>query len=112
MGADQGTGPMRSRGGIRMAGLRTMHDIRTLRSVVTRGMPTSEGAVFLQLHRLASEKLRLDREAELWMRKKERIEKRLAEIQQQMDRLRQVSPGVPERAEGQRSAWRQVDVEY
>jgi hypothetical protein len=76
-----------------MAGLKTMHDVRTLRSVVTRSAPTSDGALFLLLHRLASEKLRLEREVDLWLRKKERLEKRLMEIEQQVEHLKQVRPG-------------------
>ncbi len=97
-----------------MAGLKTMHDVRSLRSVATRAIPTSEGAVFLQLHRLASEKLRLEREVELWQRKKDRIEKRLAEIEQQMEGLRDVCPSitVESRINSPKSTWRQVTLEY
>lgn len=97
-----------------MAELRTMQDIRTMRSVSTRAIPTSEGAIFLQLHRLASEKLRLDREVELWLRKKERIEKRLGEIEQQMENLRQLcrSVTVESRVNRPKTALRRVTLEY
>ncbi len=97
-----------------MAGPKTMHDVRTARSVATRAMPTSEGAIFLQLHRLASEKLRLEREVELWLRKKERIEQRMGEIEQQMERLRPICSGVTieSRINAPKKAWRQVTVEY
>lgn len=97
-----------------MAGPKTMHDIRSARSIATRAMPTSEGAIFLQLHRLASEKLRLESEAELWLRKKERIEKRLGEIEQQMERMRLLCPTVTVESRINRptKAWRQVTVEY
>ncbi|MBI4317320.1 MAG: hypothetical protein HY675_02425 [Chloroflexi bacterium] len=97
-----------------MAGPKTMHDIRSLRSVATRAIPTSEGAVFLQLHRLASEKLRLEREVELWQRKKDRIEKRLIELEQQMENLRAFAPSliVEEKVNRPRTAWRQVTLEY
>ncbi len=97
-----------------MAGPRTMHDIRSARSIATRAMPTSEGAIFLQLHHLASEKLRLENEAELWLRKKERIEKRLGEIEQQMESMRLRCPGitVKSRINQPKHAWTQVTVEY
>ena len=97
-----------------MAGLRTMHDIRSLRSVTTRSLPLSESAVFLQLHRLASDKLRLEHEVELWLRKKERLEKRMTEIEQQMDNLRRTSPGVTveSRASAPQRPYRQVTLEY
>ncbi|MBI2863116.1 MAG: hypothetical protein HYX94_00950 [Chloroflexi bacterium] len=97
-----------------MAGLRTMHDIRTLRSVVTRAVPASEGAVFLQLHRLASEKLRLERQVEIWQRKQERIEKRLTEIEQQMENLRHSdrSVTVESKINRPKKALRQITLEY
>ena len=97
-----------------MTGPKTMHDVRSLRSVASRAIPTSEGAVFLQLHRLASEKLRLEREVDLWLRKKERIEIRLSEIEHQMDNLRNLCPNltVETRVTSPRKSWRQVTLEY
>jgi len=97
-----------------MAGPRSMHDIRSIRSVATRAIPTNEGAIFLQLHRLASEKLRLEREVELWLRKKERLEKRLGEIEQQMENLRSLGPGVQieSRLNSPKRDWHQVTLEY
>lgn len=97
-----------------MADPKTMHDVRTLRSVAGRASPTDEGAVFLQLHRLASERLRLEREAELWLRKKDRIEKRLAEIEQQMEGLRSLGTGlrVESRVNDPKPALRRLTLEY
>ncbi|MBI4498612.1 MAG: hypothetical protein HY689_12005 [Chloroflexi bacterium] len=98
-----------------MAGPKTMHDIRTLRSVASRALPTSEGALFLQLHRLASEKLRLEREVELWLRKQERIHRRLGELERQMEHLRQLCPSLSAEAKAtppQRGGWRHVTLEY
>ena len=69
-----------------MPGPRTMHDIRTLRGIGSRVPTMSESATYLQMHRLASEKLRLEREDELWARKRERIARRLAEIEQELKR--------------------------
>lgn len=92
---------------------RTMHDIRTLRSVPSRAAPSNEGAMFLQLHRLASEKLRLEREVELWLRKKERIEKRLSEIEHQMESMRRASHTyVESRVSQPKRGWREVTLEY
>lgn len=97
-----------------MASPRTLHDIRTLRSVATRLAPSNESAIWLRLHRLASEKLRLEREAELWQRKRQRIEQRLSEIEQQMQDLRGLSPGVAVecRASGAKRSLRHVTLEY
>ncbi|MCL4546070.1 MAG: hypothetical protein M1118_16015 [Chloroflexi bacterium] len=100
-----------------MTSIRTMHDIRTVRSVATRALPNSDGAVFLQLHRLVSEKQRLEREIELWRRKRERVEQRICEIEQQMEHLHALWPGVasPDRLApmgGARKAWHSVTLEY
>ena len=97
-----------------MVGPKTMQDIRTLRSIATRALRTSEGAIFLQLHRLASEKLRLEREVALWLRKQERIEQRLAEIEQQMAHLRQLCPSMTaeSRVHTPQQVWHQVALEY
>ncbi|MCL4464484.1 MAG: hypothetical protein M1401_20515 [Chloroflexi bacterium] len=100
-----------------MAALKTMHDIRTSRSIARGTATESEGAVYLQLHRLASEKLRLERETEQWQLKKERIEKRMCEIEQQMESLRSLRPGLaPDvqevRAEPPKKGYRQVTLEY
>ena len=53
-----------------MAALKTMHDLRNARNLA-RGTDTDgESAVYFQLHRLASEKLRLERESEQWQLKR------------------------------------------
>lgn len=97
-----------------MASAKTMRDVRTMRSIATRRAPMTEGAVFLQLHRLCSEKLRLEREATLWLRKKERIEQRLGEIEQQMETLRRLgqSAAATPGAGGPKKAWQHVTLEY
>ncbi len=97
-----------------MADPKTMHDVRSIRSVSTRAMPSSEGAIFLQLHRLASEKLRLEREVELWLRKKDRIEARLNEIEHQMEALRGVCPriAVESRVTERKQALCELVLEY
>ncbi|MBI4493348.1 MAG: hypothetical protein HY690_11225 [Chloroflexi bacterium] len=97
-----------------MARIKTMQDVHTLHSVPGRAMPTDEGAVFLQLHRLANEKLRLEREVELWLRKKERIEQRMREIEQQMESLRQLAPSmtVESTVRSPKQSWRRMTLEY
>lgn len=91
-----------------------MHDIRTMRSVATRAGPGTESAAFLQLYRLASERLRLEREVALSLRKKERVEQRLGEIERQMESLRRPGPGITTEARATRPgiAWREITLEY
>ena len=96
-----------------MADLKTMHDVRTMRSIASRAIPENEGAIFLRLHRLTSEKLRLEREAESWQRKKERIETRLREIEQQMGQLRQLNQQTRVEVPGHaRPPWQEIVIEY
>ena len=97
-----------------MPGPRTMHDIRTLRSVAAQRAATDERAAFGQIHRLACEKHRLERELEFWLSKKQRIELRLAEIEQQMRTLSSASfPAVNgSRAPAAPPGWREVTLEY
>lgn len=98
-----------------MVGVKTVHDVRSLRNLNTRGVPTSESIVYLQLHRLASEKLRLEDAVEALVFKKQSYEKRLGEIEQQMDTLRRSCP-TGQATESTESSpgknWQQVVVEY
>lgn len=61
-----------------MTTLRSMQDLRTIRSVRTR--PRGEVQSYLEMHRYAEERKRLERELEMWMQKIERIQRRLEEL--------------------------------
>lgn len=97
-----------------MAIPRTVHDIRTARSIPARVSSASEQEAYARLSLLATEKHRLMDERKIWERKLERIEKRVREIDQQMDQLgHQVSEinkqGV---ASSSRALWHEVELSY
>jgi hypothetical protein len=68
---------------------RTAQDIRPSRGVPTRAGLDSEQASYARLSQLAKERHHLLGEQKVWQRKLERIAKRLAEIDEQMNALRQ-----------------------
>jgi chromosome segregation ATPase len=68
---------------------RTAQDIRPSRSVPARAGRDSEQASYARLSQLAKEKHHLLGEQEVWQRKLERITKRLCEIDEQMNALRE-----------------------
>ncbi len=93
---------------------RTVHDIRTARSLPARAGPGSEPDAYVRLSQLASEKHRLMGEQELWQRKLERITKRLREIDLHMDRLRRQVSEIHDE-QGSRSPerlWREIELPY
>jgi predicted nuclease with TOPRIM domain len=59
---------------------KSLHDLRTMRSVKTR--PIGEVQAFIEMNRLTAEAKRLEHELEMWTQKVERIQKRLHEIEQ------------------------------
>ena len=63
---------------------RTFRDIKTIRSVKKNRGPLKPEAVFLEMHSLAQEKHRLEREEEIWQTKVDQISRRLREIEHQM----------------------------
>lgn len=95
-------------------GVKTMHDVRTMRSIAARMAAMPEDKILLQLHRLAAEKLRIGREADLWLRKKAQVEHRLREIEEQMASLRQLSPRAASESlvSKPQTTWQQVTIEY
>lgn len=70
-----------------MADLRTMHDVRSVRDISTQASLARGGSIFLELHRLSSESIRLERQITLWDRKQQRALIRIQEIEQQMKLL-------------------------
>lgn len=96
-----------------MLKLKTMADIRSIRSVGSSAVPRGQPAALLQMHRLATERHRLEHEMEMWARKREQIERRLTEIEQQLEPLRQVATHTEEtKRTGPGAALREMILEY
>jgi hypothetical protein len=72
--------------------LRGVADARTVQSLPVRVGPGGEREVYAQLAQLARERQRLAGEQDLWQRKLERITRRLAEIDSQIQRLDHHTP--------------------
>jgi Skp family chaperone for outer membrane proteins len=68
-----------------------MRDVRSMHSVVKRGGPTSETGAYVDMHRLMTEKERLERELGMWQANVQRIEARLADIDNQMKQLNEIA---------------------
>lgn len=77
-----------------MARPKTTHDTRATRNVDIYTTPTIEEVVSLHLQRLTSEKARIEKQIELWLRKEARLRARLAEIARQIEELHAVCPRV------------------
>lgn len=72
--------------------LRGMHDIRSMQSVArSSGGPMDGRAAYVDLHRLMTEKARLERELTMWQAKVQRIQARLADIETQMQQLDEIT---------------------
>lgn len=80
-----------------MAAPRTMHDVRTLRKLPSPMGLRSEQSRALQLHRLALERKRLDRELDLVRQRQRTVEVRLREVDAQIADLeaRLISRSAP-----------------
>lgn len=72
---------------------RSLRDTPTIRSVLTSPLSRlAGGSAYLQLYQLSTERHRLEREAEEWERRRERIAQRLGQIEEQMRRLAALVP--------------------
>jgi hypothetical protein len=72
--------------------LRGVADARTVQSLPVRVGPGGEREVYARLAQLARERQRLAGEQDLWQRKLERITRRLAEIDSQIQHLDRHTP--------------------
>jgi hypothetical protein len=66
--------------------LKTLGDIRTVVSTHTRSVPRHKGSTYLDILALGMEKLRLETQLTWAARRRERMERRLNEIQEVMSR--------------------------
>jgi chromosome segregation ATPase len=98
-----------------MTTLRGMHDIRSMHSVARRGIPMDGQAAYVDMHRLMTEKNRLERELGMWQANVQRIQARLADIDNQMKQLDEITAREREKrngAEEEGPAWQEMTVTY
>ena len=97
---------------------KSLGDIKTMRSINSHRGPMTVEAAFLQLHSLAKEKHRMEKEAQFWERKSRQIRKRLEEIGQQMESLKKIAKSTTESSgamKGQTSfltKWKEMTLNY
>ena len=112
-----------------------MRDVPTMQAIYTRNQKRSREQMVTEFARLEHEKARLERELQLWTKKKAVTEEALAKVQSELDDIQQdLMPAPPDgevrnpvrrrtsqqapagdeddaQADG-RPAWREIAVEY
>jgi len=71
--------------------LKGMRDVPSMRTVIGRSRPSGEQAIYVDLHRLVTEKARLEGELAMWQANVQRIQGRLADIATQMQQLDEIA---------------------
>lgn len=97
--------------------LRGMKSVRSMRDVqVNSAGPPDEQSIHIGLHRMLTEKARLERELQMWLANIERINTRLADLNQQITQSRNAANEMAARAdETGRSAqnpWDEMTLTY
>jgi chromosome segregation ATPase len=106
--------------------LKSLGDIRTTISTHARSTPRQGGSTYLQVYLLDMERQRLQTELLLLTRRQRRLDARLAEIREEMERLKQeagsssgLSPATPMVGKGSAEnnpsggqRWREMTVGY
>jgi len=82
------------RGATELSGLR---EIRTMHSSQKRSIPRAQSSVYLDMYMLRKEKERLEKKACILDKRKKAIQKRLDEINAEMDKLQKTEARRPER---------------
>ncbi len=107
--------------------LKSLSDIRTIISTHTRSVPRHKGSNYLDILSLGMEKQRLEAELEWLSKRQRRIEGRLAEIRENMEKLLtnvgEESPSCPsaptstenhtrEHSGSLATKWKKMTIEY
>ena len=71
--------------------LKGMRGVPSMRTVIGRSRPSGEQAIYVDLHRLVTEKARLEGELAMWQANVQRIQGRLADIEAQMQQLDEIA---------------------
>jgi predicted nucleic acid-binding Zn-ribbon protein len=102
------------RGATELSGLR---DIRTLHSSKKRSIPRVQSSAYLDLYMLQKEKDRLEKEVHIVDKRKKNIQKRIEEINTEMDKLekaeamkREATPEGFKKSSGK--DWKKIPLKY
>lgn len=96
---------------------KSMRHARGMRDVVaTTAGPADEQTLHIELHRLLTEKARLESELQMWMANVDRIKNRLSEIELQANQVRAAANEMAARANGddksQTAPWDEMPFTY
>ncbi len=93
---------------------KTFRDIKTIRSVRVKCGPIKDASRFLELHGLAKEKQRLEKEGEIWQVKVNQAKKRVREIEVQMRAIEKTDgiTKIKQETFGPSSKWKEMDISY
>lgn len=98
--------------------IKSLRDVRTGITAHARSRPKQKGSTYLEVYLLGRERQRLETEVTLLAKRKRRVEERLGELRQAMDRLlsqgQGETPPDEERASpgGPSHQWKRMAVEY
>ena len=99
--------------------LRGMHDVRSMCTAIGHSHPTGGQGTYLDMHLLMNEKARLERELAMWQANVQRIQKRLADIEAQMQQLAEVAARERQERDGtgrdkpaDRPPWEEMTLTY
>jgi len=94
--------------------MRNARGMRDISAVNTGG--ADEQTLYIEMHRLLTEKARLERELQMWMANVDRIKSRLSEIDVQVTQVRAAANEMAERATGngksQPAPWEEMPFTY
>lgn len=96
---------------------KSMRNARGMRDVsAANSGGADEQSLHIEMHRLLTEKARLERELQMWMANVDRIKNRLAEIDVQANQVRAAANEMAERAAGngksQTAPWDEMPFTY
>jgi hypothetical protein len=93
--------------------LKGMRDIRSMRAVGGHSKPNSEEAVYMEMHRLVGEKGRITKELSMWRANVDRLEKRLVDIETQMQEMEKLTAQARlEREVKEGPEWEEITMTY
>jgi len=96
---------------------KSMRNARGMRDVsAANAGPADEQTLHIEMHRLLTEKARLERELQMWMANVDRIKNRLSELDVQITQVRATANEMAERAAGnsksQSTPWDEMPFTY
>ncbi len=95
---------------------KSMKHVRSMRDIsASSAGPADEQTLYIELHRLLTEKQRLENELKMWQANVDRITARLAEIEITVGQVRSSASELANRAaskQGEENGWEEMSFTY